>query len=73
MSSCIGIVGNASVAFKPFDYSASISRLGTDGFFAHDQYHNTTASGRGGVQLGPQTWLVAGSIQPSDKMRRVYF
>jgi vitamin B12 transporter len=47
--------GDASGRVSPFDYALSISRFGTDGFFAHDQYHNTTASGRGGVQWGTST------------------
>jgi vitamin B12 transporter len=47
--------GDASGGFHSLGYTASISRLGTDGYFAHDQYHNTTASGRGGVKLGSST------------------
>jgi vitamin B12 transporter len=48
---------DASGAVNLLNYAVSVSRLGTDGFFAHDQYHNTTASGRGEVKLGSSTTL----------------
>lgn len=36
------IGADASGTFQPCDQAGSIARLGTDGFFAQDQYHNTT-------------------------------